>query len=85
MAPVLTPTRVRIANLRDERALNVQQDEAILAQVNQSGEKAPSEMQNDQIRVLRERRGAIDAELTELADTLEAEGYEKFLPASATA
>jgi hypothetical protein len=64
-------SEIRLARLLDEQVVNQQLHESVLAAVETSDDKTPTESQTEQIKIYREKAVALQQEITELADVVE--------------
>ena len=71
MSAVAQQSEIRLARLLDEQVVNQQLHENLVAAVEASDEKMPTESQSEQIKMYREKAVSLNDEIKELADTVE--------------
>src|SRR3990167_7624156 len=71
MSAAAVQSELRLARLLDEQVVNQQLHESVVAAIEASDEKMPTESQSEQIKIYREKAVALNEEITALADTVE--------------
>jgi hypothetical protein len=71
MSAVAQQSEIRLARLLDEQVMNQQLHENLVAAIEGSDDKVPTESQTEQIKMYREKSVSLNEEITQLADTVE--------------
>jgi HK97 family phage major capsid protein len=71
MSAITTQSELRLTTLLDERETTTRLHEAVIAEVEKSDNKLPSESQAQQLRMYREKGKALDEEIEELTRAVE--------------
>jgi HK97 family phage major capsid protein len=71
MSAIAVQSELRLARLLDEQVVNQQLHENLVAAIETSDDKTPTESQTEQIKMYREKAISLNEEIKELADTVE--------------
>lgn len=80
MSATAQQSEIRLARLLDEQVVNQQLHESLVAAVEASDDKVPTESQREQIKIYRDKAVELNDEIKQLADTVE--DYRRSMEAS---